>query len=231
MRAPVSGHEIGGNLQLLLDVGGVGRLQDVGPGTLVLPVDHLPATGQRRDHVGSDLIDGHQPLVLPRLVVRRLTRDGRRPVAAAVSAQRVPIIDLGPVHDAAAEDALVREHVAVLVLLRRVRQPQSEGAAPDRIAERADAPGSGGPHRPGLRRRLVVGPPVPIPPGNAVLATAEVPVVAATTATRTARPRPARPPRPPLPEEGPPFGWGARRDEGHHGDGEGDKGRAPAKSS
>ena len=52
MCAPVAVTSLRGRSSWLLHVGGVGRVQDVRPRALVLPVDHLPAPGQQHDHVG-----------------------------------------------------------------------------------------------------------------------------------------------------------------------------------
>ena len=108
---------------------------------LVLPVDHLPAPGQEHDHVGLDLVHGVQPLVRPRLVVRGLARLQRGSVAGGGhGVARAHELDLRPVHDATAEDPLVREDVAVPALVGWEGEPDPEGQR-DRVAEQED------PHR------------------------------------------------------------------------------------
>ena len=135
-------------LQLALHVGGERRVQDVGPGALVLAVDHLPAPGQEHDDVRLDLARSR-----PATGTARAGRPAARPARAGEplhAGRRVVArpheLDLGPVDDAAAEDALVREDVAVLVLLRRVGQTQPEGQG-HRVAEEQHA------HRRRRRRR------------------------------------------------------------------------------
>ena len=85
---------------------------------LVLAVDHLPAPRQQHDHVGLVLADRVLPLVRPGLVGGRPAGldPGDPPHAERRVVARPHELDLGPVDDAAAEDPLVGEHVAVLVL-------------------------------------------------------------------------------------------------------------------
>ena len=93
---PRGRHELRRLLQLLLHVGGVDRVQDVGPRALVLPVDHLPAPGQEHDHVGLDLVHGVLPLEGPRPIARGLAGLQHRPIAGWWRvASRAPMIWIG----------------------------------------------------------------------------------------------------------------------------------------
>ena len=155
MRAPGRRHELGRQLQLLLHVGGVGRVQDVGPGALVLPVDHLPATGQEHDHVGLDLVDG-RPATGPATAgcpPARPATSGDPLQAGGVGVAGPHELDLGPVHHAAAEDPLVREDVAVLVLVAAGTTSPTPRVSATESPKRRTRTGCGGRRRPGQRRR------------------------------------------------------------------------------
>ena len=90
MCTPGRGDELGRLLQLLLDVGGIRRLQDVGPLALVLAVHHLPASGQQHDHVRLDL-HGIQPLVGPWLIGSRARSAAGGAVAGGRRVSRAPM--------------------------------------------------------------------------------------------------------------------------------------------
>ena len=187
MCAPVDVTSCEAAFELALHVGGVGRVQDVGPVPLVLAVDHLPASGQQHHDVRLDLVDGPSS----HWYGHGWSAAGSPGVSTAsrcrpdgVSSRAPMSSTCGPVDHPATEDPLVREHVAVLVLDRCVSpRPSPSVRATESPKSRTR---TGGPPRGrtdvggrGVRRRPVVA------RAARCWRTAEVPVVAATIATRT----------------------------------------------